>query len=159
MDASDPYTFLGLKRGVLRAFFGFSLRKIPQLATINLTSFSAPPPEYVQIKPLLALLTVVLKATGTYRDGSLARDSGYTYVSIAYNLSVTLSLYCLAMFWVATNADLKPYRPMPKVRGPFSDNLGDAQTNRCAMQFLSVKGIIFFSFVSHRLGSAPRSLC
>ncbi|KWU41892.1 DUF300-domain-containing protein, partial [Rhodotorula sp. JG-1b] len=99
MDASDPYTFLGLKRGVL---------------------------QYVQIKPLLALITVVLKATGTYRDGSLARDSGYTYVSIAYNLSVTLSLYCLAMFWVATNADLKPYRPMPK--------------------FLSVKGIIFFSF-------------
>ncbi|GAA5869265.1 hypothetical protein JCM3774_004188 [Rhodotorula dairenensis] len=99
MDASDPYTFLGLKRGVL---------------------------QYVQLKPLLALITVVLKATGTYRDGSLARDSGYTYVSIAYNLSVTLSLYCLAMFWVATNADLKPYRPMPK--------------------FLSVKGIIFFSF-------------
>ncbi|GAA5992115.1 hypothetical protein JCM10908_001774 [Rhodotorula pacifica] len=99
MDASDPYTFLGLKRGVL---------------------------QYVQLKPLLALITVVLKATGTYRDGSFARDSGYTYISIAYNLSVTLSLYCLAMFWVATNADLKPYRPMPK--------------------FLSVKGIIFFSF-------------
>ncbi|GAA6058395.1 hypothetical protein JCM3770_002471 [Rhodotorula araucariae] len=99
MDASDPFTFLGLKRGVL---------------------------QYVQLKPLLAAITVVLKATGTYKDGSLAKDSGYTYISIAYNLSVSLSLYCLAMFWVATHDDLKPYRPMPK--------------------FLSVKGIIFFSF-------------
>ncbi|GAA5852599.1 hypothetical protein JCM9279_005524 [Rhodotorula babjevae] len=99
MDASDPFTFLGLKRGIL---------------------------QYVQIKPLLALSTVIMKATGTYKDGALAKDSGYTYVSIVYNLSVSLSLYCLAMFWVATSSDLKPYRPMPK--------------------FLSVKGIIFFSF-------------
>ncbi|BGP57667.1 hypothetical protein JCM8202v2_005314 [Rhodotorula sphaerocarpa] len=90
MDTSDPYTFLGLKRGIL---------------------------QYVQLKPVLALLTVILKATGTYRDGALARDSGYTYVSIAYNVSVTLSLYCLAMFWVATNGDLTPYRPMPKWQG------------------------------------------
>jgi hypothetical protein len=31
-----------------------------------------------------------------------------TYVSIAYNLSVSISLYALAMFWVATHDDLKP---------------------------------------------------
>ncbi|GAA6019658.1 hypothetical protein JCM11491_004869 [Sporobolomyces phaffii] len=99
MDASDPFTFLGLKRGIL---------------------------QYVQIKPLLAFVTVVLKATGTYKDGSLQADSGYTYVSIAYNLSVSISLYALAMFWVATHDDLQPFRPMPK--------------------FLCVKGIIFFSF-------------
>lgn len=112
MDASDPYTFLGLKRGVLRK----SRRGSGTEGTRSRTERSpARLAEYVQLKPLLALITVVLKATGTYRDGSLARDSGYTYVSIAYNLSVTLSLYCLAMFWVATNADLKPYRPMPKV--------------------------------------------
>ncbi|GAA5946790.1 hypothetical protein JCM10213_009075 [Rhodosporidiobolus nylandii] len=99
MDASDPFTFLGLKRGIL---------------------------QYVQVKPLLAGITVVLKALGKYEDGHLAKDSGYTYISIAYNVSVSLSLYCLAMFWVATHDDLKPYRPMPK--------------------FLCVKGIIFFSF-------------
>ncbi|GAA5881472.1 hypothetical protein JCM1840_001100 [Sporobolomyces johnsonii] len=99
MDASDPFTFLGLKRGIL---------------------------QYVQLKPILAAITVVLKATGTYKDGSLSRDSGYTYVSIAYNLSVSISLYCLAMFWVTTHDDLQPFRPMPK--------------------FLCVKGIIFASF-------------
>ncbi|KAG0146287.1 hypothetical protein CROQUDRAFT_657612 [Cronartium quercuum f. sp. fusiforme G11] len=99
MDISDPYTFLNLKRGVL---------------------------QYVQIKPMLALLTVVFKATKTYNDGSLTSTSGYTYVSLAYNLSVSLCLYCLAMFWVCTSKDLQPFRPMPK--------------------FLCVKGIIFFSF-------------
>ncbi|KAH9822213.1 organic solute transporter Ostalpha-domain-containing protein [Melampsora americana] len=99
MDISDPYTFLNLKRGIL---------------------------QYVQIKPILAIITVIFKATNTYNDGTLNSTSGYTYVSLAYNLSVSLCLYCLAMFWVCTGEDLKPFRPMPK--------------------FLCVKGIIFFSF-------------
>ncbi|OWZ63867.1 hypothetical protein AYX14_06623 [Cryptococcus neoformans] len=99
MDVSDPWVLLNLKRGVL---------------------------QYVQVKPLLVLATVALKATGTYQEGRFAVDSGYTYVSIAYNISICLSLYCLAMFWVAVNKDLKPFRPVPK--------------------FLCVKGILFFSF-------------
>ncbi|ADV25362.1 conserved hypothetical protein [Cryptococcus gattii WM276] len=99
MDVSDPWVLLNLKRGVL---------------------------QYVQVKPLLVLVVIALKATGTYQEGRFATDSGYTYVSIAYNASICLSLYCLAMFWVAVNKDLKPFRPVPK--------------------FLCVKGILFFSF-------------
>ncbi|WVR03846.1 hypothetical protein IAU60_000843 [Kwoniella sp. DSM 27419] len=99
MDVSDPWSLLNLKRGVL---------------------------QYVQIKPLLVIATVTLKATGKYREGDFAADSGYTYISIVYNTSICLSLYCLAMFWVAVNHDLKPFRPVPK--------------------FLCVKGILFFSF-------------
>ncbi|KAL8280874.1 hypothetical protein RQP46_006878 [Phenoliferia psychrophenolica] len=64
MDVSDPFTFLGLKRGIL---------------------------QYVQVKPILTVITVVLKATGTYRDGSLEKNSGYTYISIAYNVSYAFS--------------------------------------------------------------------
>ena len=48
--------------------------------------------EYVQIKPLLVVATVILKATGTYKEGSFAADSGYTYISVVYNLSICLSL-------------------------------------------------------------------
>lgn len=48
--------------------------------------------EYVQIKPILVLVTVISKATGTYREGKFAVDSGYTYVSIVYNTSICLSL-------------------------------------------------------------------
>ncbi|WWC87838.1 uncharacterized protein L201_002732 [Kwoniella dendrophila CBS 6074] len=99
MDVSDPWSLLSLKRGVL---------------------------QYVQVKPLLVLATVILKVTGKYREGDFAIDSGYTYISIVYNTSICLSLYCLAMFWVAVNHDLKPFRPVPK--------------------FLCVKGILFFSF-------------
>ncbi|OCF34718.1 hypothetical protein I316_03761 [Kwoniella heveanensis BCC8398] len=99
MDVSDPWSLLNLKRGVL---------------------------QYVQVKPLLVVATVVLKATGKYREGDFSADSGYTYISIVYNTSICLSLYCLAMFWVAVNHDLKPFRPVPK--------------------FLCVKGILFFSF-------------
>lgn len=48
--------------------------------------------EYVQVKPLLVLATVILKATGKYREGAFAVDSGYTYISIVYNGSICLSL-------------------------------------------------------------------
>ncbi|CED82501.1 Predicted seven transmembrane receptor-rhodopsin family [Phaffia rhodozyma] len=99
MDLSDPYTFLGLKRGIL---------------------------QYVYVKPLLALVTMVLKYTENYSDGQLGFNTGYTYVSIVYNLSICLSLYCLAMFWVSIHHDVQPFRPTPK--------------------FLCVKGILFFSF-------------
>ncbi|KAI0309821.1 organic solute transporter Ostalpha-domain-containing protein [Amylostereum chailletii] len=99
LDVSDPYTYLFLKRGIL---------------------------QYVQVKPILAIASIILKAVGKFNEGDLRADSGYLYISIVYNISICLSLYCLAMFWLAINEDLKPFRPMPK--------------------FLCVKGILFFSF-------------
>ncbi|OAV87185.1 hypothetical protein PTTG_00652 [Puccinia triticina 1-1 BBBD Race 1] len=99
VDISDPYTFLNIKRGIF---------------------------QYVQVKPILVIVTVIFKATKTYNDGDLKFTNGYTYVSLAYNFSVSLCLYCLAVFWLCTGADLKPFRPMPK--------------------FLCIKGVIFFSF-------------
>lgn len=35
--------------------------------------------EYVQLKPILAAVTMILKLTGTYNDGSLRKDSGCAY--------------------------------------------------------------------------------
>ncbi|KAG7091858.1 hypothetical protein E1B28_008259 [Marasmius oreades] len=99
IDVSDPYTFLFLKRGIL---------------------------QYVQVKPILAIVTMILKAFNKYNEGDLRANSGYLYVSIVYNFSICLSLYCLAMFWVCVHDDIKPFRPVPK--------------------FLCVKGILFFSF-------------
>ncbi|OJT05997.1 Transmembrane protein 184 -like protein [Trametes pubescens] len=99
VDVSDPHTFLFLKRGVI---------------------------QYVQLKPILALATVILKAVGKYNEGDLRAGSGYLYVSVVYNVSICLALYCLAIFWMCVNDDLKPFRPMPK--------------------FLCVKGILFFCF-------------
>ncbi len=99
MDASDPFTFLALKRGVL---------------------------QYVQIKPILAVITVVCKAAGVYEDGKIAVNNGYTWVAAVYNFSVFLSLYCLVMFWTCLSTDMKPFRPTSK--------------------FLTVKGLVFLTF-------------
>jgi hypothetical protein len=82
--------------------------------------------EYVQVKPLLAAATLITKACGKYNEGDFRANSGYLYITVIYNLSITTALYCLAMFWACVSDDLKPYRPVPK--------------------FLCVKGILFFSF-------------
>lgn len=99
VDMSDPHTFLAVKLGIL---------------------------QYALLKPVLALVSVIMKATGTYKEGYLGLTSGYLWTGIVYNISVTLSLYSLAMFWVCLHDDLAPFRPVPK--------------------FLCVKLIIFASY-------------
>ena len=99
IDISDPHTFLAIKRGIL---------------------------QYAWVKPLLSIATIIMKATGTYQEGYIGITSGYFWSGIIYNVSITISLYALAMFWVCMSTDLKPFRPMPK--------------------FLCIKGIIFASY-------------
>lgn len=99
IDVSDPHTFLAVKRGIL---------------------------QYAWLKPVLALASIIMKATGTYQEGYIGLSSGYLWTGIVYNLSVTISLYSLAMFWVCLHDDLAPFRPVPK--------------------FLCVKLIIFASY-------------
>ena len=64
MDLSDPYTFLALKRGVMRE----------SLLT-----------EYVQLKPVLAIATVLLKVSGQYQDGRFVPQNGYMWISLMYS--------------------------------------------------------------------------
>ncbi|KAI1818004.1 DUF300-domain-containing protein [Poronia punctata] len=99
VDISDPYTFLAVKRGIL---------------------------QYAWLKPILALATIVMKATDTYKEGYIGLSSGYLWSGILYNISVTVSLYSLGLFWVCMHDDLIPFRPVPK--------------------FLCIKLIIFASY-------------
>lgn len=99
VDISDPHTFLSIKRGIL---------------------------QYAWLKPILGISTIIMKSTGIYQEGYLGVTSGYLWSSIIYNLSVTISLYSLAMFWVCMSQDLQPFRPLPK--------------------FLCIKLIIFASY-------------
>ncbi|KGO69428.1 Organic solute transporter Ost-alpha [Penicillium italicum] len=99
IDISDPHTFLAVKRGIL---------------------------QYAWLKPILALASIIMKATDTYQEGYIGLGSGYLWTGIIYNVSVTISLYSLAMFWVCLHDDLTPFRPIPK--------------------FLCVKLIIFASY-------------
>ncbi|KAK5885366.1 hypothetical protein CesoFtcFv8_019079 [Champsocephalus esox] len=52
--------------------------------------------------------------------------SGYLYVTIVYNISVSLSLYALFLFYFATRELLAPYNPV--------------------LKFFMVKSVIFLSF-------------
>lgn len=55
---------------------------------------------------------------GKYNEGDFRANSGYLYISIIYNFSICLSLYCLAVFWMCVNDDLKPFRwgPLHPIR-------------------------------------------
>jgi hypothetical protein len=99
VDISDPHTFLAIKRGIL---------------------------QYAWLKPILGLASIIMKSTEVYQEGYIGLSSGYLWSGIAYNISVTLSLYSLAMFWVCMSKDLQPFRPIPK--------------------FLCIKLIIFASY-------------
>jgi len=99
VDISDPHTFLAIKRGIL---------------------------QYAWLKPVLSLAAIIMKATGVYQEGYIGLSSGYFWSGIVYNISVTLSLYSLGLFWVCMHNDLKPFRPVPK--------------------FLCIKLIIFASY-------------
>jgi hypothetical protein len=99
VDISDPHTFLAIKRGIL---------------------------QYTWLKPVLSLATIIMRLSGVYKEGYIGLDSGYMWTGLLYNVSVTLSLYSLGLFWVCMHDDLKPFRPVPK--------------------FLCVKLIIFASY-------------
>ncbi|ELK34990.1 Casein kinase I isoform epsilon [Myotis davidii] len=82
--------------------------------------------QFCVVKPLMAVSTVVLQAFGKYRDGDFDVASGYLYVTIIYNVSVSLALYALFLFYFATRELLSPYSPV--------------------LKFFMVKSVIFLSF-------------
>lgn len=82
--------------------------------------------QFCAVKPLMSILTLLLQATGHYKDGDWSLDSSYVYITMIYNISVSLALYGLYLFYQATKSLLYPYEPVWK--------------------FLTVKSIIFLSF-------------
>uniref|UniRef100_A0A1A7WP36 Transmembrane protein 184B n=2 Tax=Iconisemion striatum TaxID=60296 RepID=A0A1A7WP36_9TELE len=82
--------------------------------------------QFCVVKPLMAIITVILQAYGKYKDGDFNVASGYLYVTIIYNISVSLSLYALFLFYFTTRELLSPYSPM--------------------LKFFVVKSVIFLSF-------------
>ncbi|XP_029934500.1 transmembrane protein 184ba isoform X1 [Myripristis murdjan] len=82
--------------------------------------------QFCVVKPLMAVITVILQAYGKYKDGDFNVASGYLYVTIVYNISVSLSLYALFLFYFAMRELLSPYSPM--------------------LKFFMVKSVIFLSF-------------
>ncbi|XP_039621126.1 transmembrane protein 184B-like isoform X2 [Polypterus senegalus] len=82
--------------------------------------------QFCVVKPLMAMITVILQAFGKYRDGDFNVASGYLYITIIYNISVSLALYALFLFYFATRELLSSYSPV--------------------LKFFMVKSVIFLSF-------------
>ncbi|XP_061080851.1 transmembrane protein 184A [Conger conger] len=82
--------------------------------------------QFCVVKPLMAVITILLQAFGKYHDGDFNPTGGYLYITIVYNFSVSLSLYALFLFYFATSDLLRPFEPV--------------------LKFLTIKSVIFLSF-------------
>jgi len=82
--------------------------------------------QFVLIKPLTAVLAIILDKKRIYNDGHYDLKSGHLYVALVNNFSISISLYCLILFYMATEERLRPFDPFSK--------------------FLCIKTILFFSF-------------
>ncbi|XP_068102867.1 transmembrane protein 184A isoform X2 [Hyperolius riggenbachi] len=98
--------------------------------------------QFCIVKPVMAVVTIILQAFGKYHDGDFNVQSGYLYISIIYNFSVSLALYALFLFYFATKELLHPFEPV--------------------LKFLTIKAVIFLSFwqgmllaILERAGAIP----
>jgi len=82
--------------------------------------------QFVLIRPTTAVLALLLNSMGLYDKGNWSLASGYVYLAVINNISVSISLYSLVLFYRATEVRLRAFRPLPK--------------------FLSIKAIVFFSY-------------
>ncbi|TMS36223.1 hypothetical protein L596_003441 [Steinernema carpocapsae] len=82
--------------------------------------------QFCLIKPFMAFATLLFLMAGKYEDGNWSLDQGYLYITFVYNVSVSLALYGLYLFYTATRDLLHPYSPV--------------------LKFLTVKSVIFLSF-------------
>eukprot|EP00164_Ancoracysta_twista_P001171 GFYU01001541.1.p1 GENE.GFYU01001541.1~~GFYU01001541.1.p1 ORF type:complete len:352 (+),score=25.94 GFYU01001541.1:194-1249(+) len=82
--------------------------------------------QFVLVKPLTATLALYLDSYELYGDGQFNFKQGYVYITFINNVSISVSLYCLVLFYMATKEALEPFNPL--------------------LKFLCVKTVLFFSF-------------
>mmetsp|Transcript_48148 Transcript_48148/g.92030 ORF Transcript_48148/g.92030 Transcript_48148/m.92030 type:complete len:492 (+) Transcript_48148:682-2157(+) len=82
--------------------------------------------QFVMIKPVLAVLTLVLASKGLYGADELRSDKGFVWILAIYNASYTVALYSLLFFYLGAKELLKPFNPVIK--------------------FLIVKAVVFLTF-------------
>jgi len=75
--------------------------------------------QFVILRPILSIITVVLQLMNKL-------DSAYMLISIILNISVTVAVSALMIFYHTFVKELSPYRPLAK--------------------FLCIKGVVFFAF-------------
>jgi hypothetical protein len=74
----------------------------------------------------MSLVTLVLQTFDKYKDGDFSVTGGYLYLTLIYNVSVSVALYGLFLFYEATKPILAKYEPV--------------------LKFLTIKSVIFLTF-------------
>ena len=83
--------------------------------------------QYVPIKILCATVAFITDMQGTYGGGQITNfRTSYVYIAVIQNFSQVWALYCLVLFYVATEEALAPMRPLWK--------------------FAAVKAVVFMTF-------------
>lgn len=82
--------------------------------------------QFCLVKPVMAFIIIFLQSSGHYHDGDWNTSTGYLYTTIIYNVSVSLALYGLYLFYFATRDLLTPFDPV--------------------LKFCTIKSVIFLSF-------------
>ena len=75
---------------------------------------------------MTSIIEILLSRNNLYHEGDYSLKSGYLWISAINNISVSLSLHSLVLFYMVTEDRLKPFKPFTK--------------------FLCIKSIIFFSY-------------
>lgn len=70
--------------------------------------------QYMIIKTLCALLSLLLEAFGVYCEGEFKWNCGYPYTAVVLNFSQSWALYCLVQFYAATKDELAHMNPLAK---------------------------------------------
>lgn len=65
--------------------------------------------QFCIVKPTMSFIVILLQSYNLYQDGNWDASKGYLYVTLIYNISITLALYALFLFYFATK-ELLRYR-------------------------------------------------
>lgn len=82
--------------------------------------------QYCLIRPLTAVLAIILDRCHLYDEFDLGWYNGYIYILITINISVMYAFISLAAFYTELKTKLAPFKPIGK--------------------FLCIKFVIFFAF-------------
>lgn len=71
--------------------------------------------QYMLVKPLLTLLALILETQGLYHHGSFNPRHGYLWITLAMNVSISVALYYLVIFYNLVHHTIKDHKPLSKL--------------------------------------------
>jgi hypothetical protein len=68
--------------------------------------------QFVLVRPLISLVTILCKFCGVYDEGVVAGNDAYIYLASVSNVSVCVSMYYLLLFYMTIRHDIASHKPM-----------------------------------------------